>query len=160
MREFLSRLSGLQALLVPMRMQDGSLASFSGLRIQHCHELWHRPAATAPIQPLAWELPYAMGAALKSKKKKKSAFYRWGNWGPEGGSGLHKARSCWPQALNATFCCPALPRLPVSGTTQSKSLKQRGNLVMFWIKDNTSLEKKLSIREKGGGIGLLLLINW
>jgi len=27
--------------------------------------LWHRPAATAPIQPLAWELPYAAGAALK-----------------------------------------------------------------------------------------------
>ena len=27
--------------------------------------LWHRPAAVAPIQPLAWELPYAMGEALK-----------------------------------------------------------------------------------------------
>ena len=26
---------------------------------------------TAPIGPLAWELPYAEGAALKSKKKKK-----------------------------------------------------------------------------------------
>ena len=24
--------------------------------------LWHRPAATAPIRPLAWELPYAVGA--------------------------------------------------------------------------------------------------
>ena len=29
--------------------------------------LWHRPAATVPIRPLAWESPYAMGAALKSK---------------------------------------------------------------------------------------------
>ena len=29
--------------------------------------LWCRPA----IGPLAWELPYAAGAALKSKKKKK-----------------------------------------------------------------------------------------
>ena len=28
-------------------------------------------AATAPIQPLAWERTYAMGVALKSKKKKK-----------------------------------------------------------------------------------------
>ena len=28
--------------------------------------LWCRPAATAPIQPLAWELPYATGEALKS----------------------------------------------------------------------------------------------
>ena len=28
--------------------------------------LWSRPAATALIQPLAWELPYAMGAALST----------------------------------------------------------------------------------------------
>ena len=33
--------------------------------------LWHRPVATAPIRPLAWELPYATVMALKSKKKKK-----------------------------------------------------------------------------------------
>ena len=32
--------------------------------------LWQRPAAVAPIQPLAGELPYAMGAALKKTKKK------------------------------------------------------------------------------------------
>ena len=31
--------------------------------------LWHRPVTTAPITPLAWELPYAMGMALKSKTK-------------------------------------------------------------------------------------------
>ena len=31
--------------------------------------LWWRPAATAPIGPLAWELPYAMGAALKKRQK-------------------------------------------------------------------------------------------
>ena len=30
-----------------------------------------RTAATAPIRPLAWELPYAVGVALKSQKKKK-----------------------------------------------------------------------------------------
>ena len=29
--------------------------------------LWHRLAVTAPIQPLAWEPPYAVGAALKKK---------------------------------------------------------------------------------------------
>ena len=29
--------------------------------------LWCRPAAVAAIGPLAWELPYAVGAALKSK---------------------------------------------------------------------------------------------
>jgi len=40
--------------------------------------LWRRPVATAPIQPLAWEPPYASGAAqeiatttTKDKKKKK-----------------------------------------------------------------------------------------
>ena len=27
--------------------------------------LWCRPVVTAPIQPLAWELPYAMDMALK-----------------------------------------------------------------------------------------------
>ena len=32
--------------------------------------LWLRLAAVAPIQPLAWELPHAAGAALKCKKKK------------------------------------------------------------------------------------------
>ena len=37
--------------------------------------LWHRPVATAPIRPLAWEPPYAEGAAQekrqKDEKKKK-----------------------------------------------------------------------------------------
>ena len=27
--------------------------------------LWRKPAAIAPIQTLAWEVPYATGAALK-----------------------------------------------------------------------------------------------
>ena len=33
--------------------------------------LWCRLAATALIQPLAWEPTYATGAALKRQKKKK-----------------------------------------------------------------------------------------
>ena len=33
--------------------------------------LWRRPVATAPIQPLAWEPPYAAGAAQEIAKKKK-----------------------------------------------------------------------------------------
>ena len=63
-----------------------SLALLRVLRIWHCCELlcrsqtwlrfgllwlWHSLAAVAPIQPLAWELPYAMDMALKKKKKKK-----------------------------------------------------------------------------------------
>ena len=33
---------------------------------------WCRPAATAPIQPLTREPPYAAGAAKKSKTKQKN----------------------------------------------------------------------------------------
>ena len=35
--------------------------------------LWQRPAATAPVQllTLVWETPYAKGAALKKRIKKK-----------------------------------------------------------------------------------------
>ena len=62
------------------RLQVQSLASFSGLRIWHCHELWcrsqtwlgsYRPAAVALTWPPAWEPPYATGVALKSKTKNK-----------------------------------------------------------------------------------------
>ena len=52
-----------------MRVQ--SLALLNGLRIRRCHGLWRRPAATAPIGPLAWKPPHAMGVALKRQKKKK-----------------------------------------------------------------------------------------
>ena len=37
--------------------------------------LWCRPAALAPIQPVAWEAPYALSVALKKKAKKKKG--RW-----------------------------------------------------------------------------------
>ena len=86
--------------LVSMRTQAWSLASLSGLRVRHCCELqcrsqtcsdlaclwlWCRPAATAPVWPIAWELPCAMGASLKRPKKKermlrcseRSRRYKW-----------------------------------------------------------------------------------
>ena len=34
--------------------------------------LWCRPAATAPIGPLAWEPPYAVGVVLKRQKIKNN----------------------------------------------------------------------------------------
>ena len=37
--------------------------------------LWRRLAATAPIQPLPWELPHATDAALKRKEKKNLLNY-------------------------------------------------------------------------------------
>ena len=33
--------------------------------------LWRRPAATAPIGPLAWEPPYAAEAAQEMSKRQK-----------------------------------------------------------------------------------------
>ena len=33
--------------------------------------LWLWLAAAVPIQPLAWEFPYAAGAAVKKRKEKK-----------------------------------------------------------------------------------------
>ena len=33
--------------------------------------LWRRPMATALIQPLAWEPPYAIGAAQEMAKRQK-----------------------------------------------------------------------------------------
>ena len=64
-----------------MRLRVQSLAFLSGLRIQHCCELWCRwqmwlgsgvaVAATALIRPLAWKPPYAMGAPLEKAKRPK-----------------------------------------------------------------------------------------
>ena len=73
-----------QIRLGTMKWQVESLASLDGLRIWCCHELWYshrhgsdpallclwcRPAAVALIGPLAWESPYAVGAALKKKEE-------------------------------------------------------------------------------------------
>ena len=35
---------------------------------------WRRLAAAAPVQPLAWELPYTIGVALKKKRKEKKMY--------------------------------------------------------------------------------------
>ena len=37
--------------------------------------LWPRPAATAPVQPVAWERPYAECAAPKRQQKKRCGTY-------------------------------------------------------------------------------------
>ena len=42
------------------------------LAIWHCHELWCRLVATAPIRPLAWEPPCAAGAAQEMAKRQKN----------------------------------------------------------------------------------------
>ena len=73
-----------------MRWQVRSLALLSGLRIQCCRELWCslqcgsdpallwlwcRPPATAPLRPLAWEPPYASGAAQEMAKRQRKKEY-------------------------------------------------------------------------------------
>ena len=72
-----------------MRMRVLSLASLSGLRIYCCCELWcrsqtqlgsHIAVAVAVAQAssyssnstLAWELAYARGVSLKSKRNKQT----------------------------------------------------------------------------------------
>ena len=52
------------------------LALSCGVRCRHGSDLvllwlWCRPAATAPIRSLAWELPYAVDVALKGQKRPK-----------------------------------------------------------------------------------------
>ena len=69
-----------------MRLRVRSLPLLSGLGTQRCRELrrrsqarlgpallwlWHRLAAVAPIQPLAWEPPYAAGVAVQKRQKDK-----------------------------------------------------------------------------------------
>ena len=81
-------LASLTGRVVSMKMQVRSLALLTGLRIQHCRDvgqrrsldlallwLWSRPVDTAPIGPLAWELPYTVGAALKKKKERQKKLY-------------------------------------------------------------------------------------
>ena len=69
-----------------MRTQVQSQALLSGLRIWRFCELWGRSQmwlrsgvalavawaiATAPIQPLAWEFPYAADVAIRRKQRKE-----------------------------------------------------------------------------------------
>ena len=52
--------------------------------------LWCRPAAAALIQPLAWKLPCAVGAALKRQTKEKKEKEREGE--KEGREGEREGR--------------------------------------------------------------------
>ena len=77
-----------QIQLGTMRLWIPSLASLSALRIiavscgvgrRHSSDPvllwpWCRPAAVAPIRPLAWESPYVAGGALKNKQTKKNDY--------------------------------------------------------------------------------------
>ena len=78
--EFPLRLSRLRILLVSMRIQLRSLVLLSGLSIATSFSVGHRYGLDLAVdvaladkcsshQPPAQELPYAVGTALKGKKK-------------------------------------------------------------------------------------------
>ena len=101
--------------LVSMRTQVWSLVLLCGLRIWCCYELWCRsqmrlrsshslwlwcrPAAMAPIWPLAWEPPYALGAALKRWKDRQEG---------------RKEKVIWKKAYNYTYLSQSLPMIKKS----------------------------------------------
>ena len=70
-----------------MRIWVQSLALLSGLRIWHCRKLRCRSqmrlgscVAVAPIQHLAWKLPYAISVAIKKKKNQGFCNHLLHNW--------------------------------------------------------------------------------
>ena len=80
-----------------MRLQVQYLALLSGLRIWHCRDpslllLWHRPVATVPIRPLAWESPCA-GPRKGKKTKQTNKQKKSGKNGLNVNCGLD--RLCW-----------------------------------------------------------------
>ena len=93
-----------------LRLLVPSLTSLSGLRIGSSLScgvggrqgsdlmlLWQWPAAVAPILPLVWEPPYAMGAALKRKKKTPN---RWADTRlarVDPGTGMDQVSACGAQ---------------------------------------------------------------
>ena len=64
------------ALLSGLRIWGSGVAMSCGVGCRHGSDpalrwLWHRLAAAALIQPLAWEPPFAVSEALKKDQKKK-----------------------------------------------------------------------------------------
>ena len=100
--------------------------------------LWCRPAAVAPSQPLAWEPPYAAGAALKRKAKKKKKKNRQVTTGPQGllqalGKGpfhseLFMSLCRWGLEKLAIYLLPSAPTgwdLPGERQSERKAQQQR-----------------------------------
>ena len=65
-----------QIQLGTMMLRVQFLASLSELRIWRCCELWRRPVAVAPIRPLAWEPPHAVGVALEKTERQKRNYFQ------------------------------------------------------------------------------------
>ena len=71
--EFLLWLSGLRTSVVSVRIWIWPLASLSGqvaAKVADAVQIQSGHSYIVPVRPLAWELPYATGTAVKRKKKK------------------------------------------------------------------------------------------
>ena len=99
------------------RSQHGSDPSFLWL--------WHRLAAAAPTGPLAWEVPYASGIALKTKQtnKQKLKVLLWGDyprlsrWTPNAITSVQRGRQ---GEISHTHTPLSAPEGPV--TTEQKEI--------------------------------------
>ena len=124
--------------------------------------LWCRPAATAPIQFLAWELPNATGGALKKEKNwssccgaeetnptrnrevvgsilgldhrvKKSGVEVSCGVGHRCDSELAASSSDWTPSLGTSICLGVALKSKTNKTKQNK--KPSSFLVVLWVKD-------------------------
>ena len=92
--------------------------------------LWCRPAAIIPIGPLAWEPPYAMGAApekTKRQNKTKQADSGWRQPHPEGcgGSEVGGGISMPFTTRVVSTHCEAPPRGAVAASSGEHAREQR-----------------------------------
>ena len=92
--------------------------------------LRRRPMATALIQPLAWEPPYAAGAALKRQKRKNAlpppdlpTYPSSSAHCPQTYDG---ARTCRHTANQSPLCAPGAPRLVVKTSSAAPDTDNKG----------------------------------
>ena len=133
--------------------------------------LWCRPAAPAPVRSLAWELPYAVGAALKRQKKKKKKERKTKKksetWLP---AWIRKGKAQQrKKIISPKLCCRGffvvtwisylgLPRTP----PQTRGFKEKSILSRFW-KSRCKISMELALRpllQPGRDAVLLPLPCW
>ena len=92
--------------------------------------LWCRPVATALIVPLAWEPPYAAGAALKRQERKKESSPSFAESAQLSGAGVSVTPSSAPFA-EAGY--PRHPRLQVTSSAHSCWFHVSASRLPLWL---------------------------